>query len=379
MSATVVQRAGNSSECVVREANAADNRALIALAAACPMRGDLSLRIDRGPDFFALNRLEGERWRVGVVDREELPVGCVAFSERRVYLNGKPTLTGYAGDLKVHPAHRDSRVADALSLFAGAMGAGLPTGTPTLITVLAGNRAMERRLSGPRGLPRFTHIATVRSHAVSILWRRRPLPGSRLVIQRAQWRDLNDMISLWRRVAPVRQFAPVLDASGLCDWIGGAPGLAISSYLLARGGDGKLVGFFALWDQRSFKQMRVESYSPRLAVTRRCFNAIAPLMGAEKLPREGGALRFLTALHVCVPREHPEILRALVIEAHNALRHKGYSFFNVGLDVLDPLTAGMGGLLAQPTDVNAFVTSSRAPVDAAEFAGRPLHYEIALV
>ena len=51
---------------VIRDAKVSDNEGLIALAAACPMVGEISLRIDRGPSFFALNRLEGERWRVGV-------------------------------------------------------------------------------------------------------------------------------------------------------------------------------------------------------------------------------------------------------------------------------------------------------------------------
>ena len=37
------------------------------LAAACPMRGDIELCMDRSPDFFALSRLEGDRSRVGVV------------------------------------------------------------------------------------------------------------------------------------------------------------------------------------------------------------------------------------------------------------------------------------------------------------------------
>src|SRR5256885_8016187 len=41
---------------------------LLALAAACPMRVELKLCVRREPDFFALNRLEGDRWDVGVVD-----------------------------------------------------------------------------------------------------------------------------------------------------------------------------------------------------------------------------------------------------------------------------------------------------------------------
>ena len=52
---------------LVRDAAPSDNAALVRLATACPMRGDLTMCMDREPDFFALARLEGERWRVGVV------------------------------------------------------------------------------------------------------------------------------------------------------------------------------------------------------------------------------------------------------------------------------------------------------------------------
>jgi hypothetical protein len=95
---------------VLRDATAEDNEQLIALAAACPMVGDVSLRIDRGPDFFALSRLEGARWKVGVVERDSAIVGCVAISERRSFVNGRESRTGYASDLKVNPAIRDTTI-----------------------------------------------------------------------------------------------------------------------------------------------------------------------------------------------------------------------------------------------------------------------------
>src|SRR5688572_33242108 len=99
---------------LVRLATEADNAALIELAAACPMDGELALRIDRAPDFFALHRLEGERWRVAVVDGPAgRPIACVSTAERRAWIEGKPSTIVYAGDLKVHPDFRDTRTADA--------------------------------------------------------------------------------------------------------------------------------------------------------------------------------------------------------------------------------------------------------------------------
>ncbi len=91
MSATAVVPATR----LVRLATESDNAALIELAASCPMEGDLSLRIDRAPDFFALNRLEGDRWKVAVVDGPlGDPVACVATAERRVWVHGRARNNG---------------------------------------------------------------------------------------------------------------------------------------------------------------------------------------------------------------------------------------------------------------------------------------------
>lgn len=365
---------------LVRPATPGDNAALLALTAACPMEGDIGLCVERAPDFFALNRLEGERFDVGVVDGPAgTPVGCIAVAERTVYLHGVATRTMYVGDLKVHPDHRGAGAADALSAYArdlcrDARGDDLPT----LVTILAGNRSMQRRLGGQRGLPHLHRFATIRSHSVSLLWRRRP-PRAELRVTRAEPGDLEEMAWLWRQVAPGRQFAPVHDAASLDAWIGAAPALEPSSYLLARRPDGRLAGFLGLWDQESFKQLRVTSYSRSVAGFRLGFNAVAPLLRATQLPPPGGRIRHLTAVHVCVPSTEPVVLRSLLVHAYNELRGTGYSFFSVGLDATDSLGSAFSGLLAQATDVWACVATSGDAYDGPALDERPVHHEISLV
>lgn len=344
------------------------------------MDGDVGLCMDRAPDFFALNRLEGENFEVGVVDGPVgTPVGCIAVAGRRVFLHGEPTTTMYVGDLKVHPDHRGTGAADALSAYARDLcrtrGGDDVT---TLATVLAGNRSMQRRLAGERGLPHLHRFATIRSFSISLLWRRRP-PRSELRVTRAGEADLEEMAALWQEMAPARQFAPVHDAASLGSWIGAAPGLELSSYLLARRGDGRLAGFMGLWDQEPLKQLRVTSYSRGLAGFRFGFNAVAPAFGASRLPPTGGHIRHLTAVHVCVPSDQAGVLRSLLVHAYNELRGRGYSFFTIGLDVRDPLAAACSGLLAQPTDVWAFQATLSGERRGPALDDRPLHHEIALV
>src|SRR5207249_258853 len=199
-----------------RPATSADNAGLLALAAACPMRGELTLCVRREPDFFALNRLQGDRWDVGVVDAGRAGViGCVAIAERVAYVNGVPAPTAYASDLKVHPAFRGrrnetGRVADALTEYARETLGAIGPHMPVLVTVLGGNAAMAPRLCGPRGLPQFIRFATIRTFAVPLFTLRRldPLPG--LSVRPAEERDLDEMAALWRAVAPLRQLATPL-------------------------------------------------------------------------------------------------------------------------------------------------------------------------
>ena len=363
----------------VREATDRDNAKLIALTAACPMRGDLTLRIDRGPNFFALHRLEGERTHLGVVDRDGIIAGCIALSERRSYVDGVATTTGYGGDFKVHPSYRNTLIADELFRYATDKCRAMPSGTPVMITVLAGNKAMERRLDGPRGLVPFQKLATIRTHSISVLWKRRLGAASGMTIARAKWSDLDDMVELWQRVAPLRQFAPVLDANSMAKMITSSPGLHISSFLLSRARDGELLGCMAVWDQSQVKQLYVDRYSRRMSAVRRCFNALSPVIGSERMPASGEPLRHRTVFNVCVPGDRPDVLRALLVTAHNELRGAACSFFNIGLDLRDPLTSALSGFLAQPTDVNAYISAVENPPAIESLQSLPLHYEIALV
>jgi hypothetical protein len=362
----------------VRDATPADNDALVALAAACPMEGDIALRMDRAPDFFALNRLEGDVWQVGVaVDGDDRVVGCVAAARRQVWLNGAEATTGYVGDLKVHPAARRSGATDLLTAYARETCAALcGEDAPVLVTILAGNEAMERRAGGPRGMPVLARFATLRVEAIPLLWERRERVAG-LSIWPAAERDLPRMTALWRDIAPTRQLAPAIDAASLGAWVARAPGLVLSDYLLALDMRGRLRGFLGVWDQSSFKQMRVVSYSPRLAIARGAINVVASVAGATQLPQPGAALPALAITHVCA--SDASTLRALVLEAYR--RHRGgrHAFMTLGLDVRDPLLAATRGLLAQPTLVHAYVTSARGAAEAGHLRGLPLHHETALV
>jgi ribosomal protein S18 acetylase RimI-like enzyme len=364
---------------IVREARPQDNAALMDLAARCAMEGDVSLCVDRRPDFFALSRLAGDSWLVGVLDGADGPVACVGVARREVYLHGKPANIAYIGDLKVHPAVRRRGLARILAAWAAEKAAQMTgPGGIGLCTTLAGNMAAEGVLcevtgGGPAHVPARPR-ATIRSHSIQLLWARRP-PASDLVVEPAGRADLADMAELWRQVAPSRQLAPVR----ALEWIDDAVGLAVSDYLVARRPDGSVAGFLGLWDQHGFKQMRVVAYSRRLATVRLAFNTAAPIARSPRLPAPGGELRYRTVVNVCVGPGDVATLRTLLFQAYGRLRGQGCSFFTIGLDTRDPLTTALRGLHAQHTDVTTFVDQIADRGTDLDLGLGPLHFEIATV
>ncbi|NUT22764.1 MAG: hypothetical protein HOV77_26650 [Hamadaea sp.] len=334
------------------------------MAALSTMDGDLALRFDREPDYFALNRLAGSDWRVGVVDGDNGPLGCLAVACRDAYVDGSPCSIAYVGDLKVHPSFRRQGVARALGQWAYATAQDLAgPAAPMMSTVLAGNEAAANLALG--FLPGVTRSATIRSASVDLLTRHRPRRADRalgLDVRLAEPADEPEMLQLWRRSAIRRQFAPVLTGFSLQE-----PGL---DYQLARRPGGALAGFVGLWDQHDIKQMRVMGYSARLAAVRVAFNLAAPLFGAPRLPRPGGALSYRTAVHVCALDS--ATLHALLRYACEHL-HGRYSFLTVGLDIRDPLARALTGLRAQPADVDVLVLNGPSDRSA------PVHFEIATV
>ena len=375
-----MQRDAWDSDPRARDATSADNDALLDLAAACETHGAVALRVEREPDFFALNRLERHGWRVGVANglTPRSVAGCVSVSPRRVYLEGSPRLTAYAGDFKIHPAHRGGPAGDVLTKWACDAARELGgDDIPGLLTVLAGNAPMERRSEGPRGLPVFTRFATIRSHAIPFVWSRGLASSAR--VTQATEADVAEMAELWARVALDRQFAPVHDAASLSTWIRSAPGLGFESFWVARDQQGRIAGFLAAWDQSAFKQVRVADYPPRLALMRAGINALRPVTRATPLPEVGDELRWLTAANVCVPSGEPGVLRALLLAVYADARTRGYTCLNIGLDIRDPLGVALDGLMAQPTDIHAYITTPAGAYTGPSLRTLPLHHEIALI
>jgi GNAT superfamily N-acetyltransferase len=355
------------------------------LAAACPMQAPISICVHRAPDFFALNRLEGVRWSVAAAENGAgRIVGCIALAVRHAWLDGEAAEIAYVSDLKVHPAYRGQGVANALSLWAREWCRRVRPDIPVVIAVLGGNKPMERRIQTSRCMPPLTTVGTVRVHTIPLLFRRRlrtngTRPAAR--VARASREDLEEMVDLWGKAMRSRQLSTVIGSVEHMDsWIERASGLELSDYWIARDGSGRLLGYLALWDQRPLKQLHVEALTLRGAAIRGTVNAVAPILGAARLPGSGHQLACAAAVHVCLPPDRAKILGQILTIACNELRGR-YSFLTIGLDPRDTLAAGLRRFrhASLPTDVRVLVTSPDGRFTGPAHPTWPVHFETALV
>jgi GNAT superfamily N-acetyltransferase len=341
------------------------------------MAGGTSICVHREPNFFALDAMLGNPWHVLVAEVAGAVVGCVAWAIRDAYVNGTPVRTGYIGDLKVDPAFRRRGLGGVLAQMVRSALHRVDPALPTLFTSLTGNRSVAS-LPGVKVEDHVSRqICVVRVHGIPLLSRRRLSAPGGYVVREARWDDLEQMAACWAAIGATRQFTRVVSPGMLAGTIDQAPGLEVSSYLLAFDRKGRMAGFLALWDQHELKTMRILRYSRRQAVFRAGFNAVAPLLAAERLPPPGGTLRGAHVLHACVPSA--EVLRSLLVEGYRRLAGRGLSYVAIGLDRCDPVGAALTGLWAQPTDVDVLVATPRGEEMLPRLDARPVHYETALV
>jgi hypothetical protein len=343
------------------------------------MAGSIEMYFDRGPDFFALSRLQGEGAKVCVVEAEpshengggRLAASGALASFPRLFVNGEVRQASYASDLKVLPKRRKGmmvkRVYDFLTTW------GLEQGWDLgFTTVMAGNEAMAPILSGKGGLVPYRHVATMRNFTVQFLLPKRGPKG--VTVRAATLADVPEMVTAWNRIQAPRHFAPAWDAESLIAGFA-APGRGIEHFRLAFRGD-QLVGMLSLWDQEAIKRMVVLGFSPEMARMRRWYNPLARLMRLTPVPGVGQALPYFYATDLAA--ERPEDLEALLVSVYNERRSAGSLFFNVMIDVKDPLMAALDGFMTQFVDIELFAMDPHGLLERTPLAPGPAYFDPAL-
>ncbi len=316
-----------------------DSPALCRLARMAAMPGSVSITMEREPDYFLAAGVQGERAAVFVARSADTGAlaGVGAMSHRSVYVNGAVRKIPYLSDLRIAPEYRKGRL---LSQAYGYVREHLLHGNAFAQTIVVEDNAEALALltSGRAGLPRYFPFGDYASPA--ILMGSVPKKSGPYEIVRADGSQARSVQEFYDSQAPRRQFQPRYVFPDM----GGAYGrdLGWKDYFLAYR-NGTLVGMAGIWNQRNFKQTRIQAYGGALKWLRPAVNVFSPWLKTIPLPPPGSVLPYLNLHAVAIEGDDPEILAALIQGILRECRGQGHAYLLCGMDARDPLRRALAG------------------------------------
>jgi len=319
----------------IRLATAADEPDIRHLVGSTPMPGAVTVRFAREPDYFLGTTIMGEPCDV-IVGRH-LPDGTLAGmacrAERRSFVNGAETQTGYLGQIRIAEGfrgnwlvQRGARLARELSppglVYVGVIARENPRARGALI---------ERRPPGGLHAVRLSGLTT----CAILLRRHEPRQVKGIRVGPASDAMMPQVVAFLRGHGVSRQFFP---AYSLDDFTGGTRmrGLAAHDVMIAHRGDATL-GVMAVWDQMAYKQDIVEGYGRTLGRMRPAYDAAARLLGMQPLTAPGEVMPLSFAACIAVADDDPQVMHALVGACARRAFERGHAYLMVGLADGDPL------------------------------------------
>jgi GNAT superfamily N-acetyltransferase len=303
----------------VRSATNVDNESLLTLVRRCPMKADISLIVERDPDFFALSRARGEA-HTFVAEVDDAIVGCLSSWRYTAWLGGRHKSICYVGDLRVAPEYRRCGVGWQLGKTNLDYLNTLPA-APFMAATGAGNKAVAPLAAafGAGGVPfaRFTS------------WQLLPIVPLRISstfdIGAAEQRDVSDLVTLLDNFHRSRNFSPIFSDGGLHSLVARSQGMQLSDYLVARR-SGRIVAALGVWDASSIKRTRVAGmplWLRGLCAVGRGASRIVPI---TPFPQPGSLVHFRYIRHAAFENGESDALQTLVHYAVNAARARGEHF-----------------------------------------------------
>jgi ribosomal protein S18 acetylase RimI-like enzyme len=337
----------------------------------------MAFRVDRGPDYFGICRLQGHDHRVLVARRESEVLGTMTVLFDRVHHRGRPIEVAYTADLRVAPAARGGGLADRLMQEAVRVIRDQSGPDAAIVTAVAPDN--------PAGLKKNANLAEVGLAAMGPVGRLRtyflapftPLGAARPFqpyrIRPATDADLPAMAALWAATNARRDLARAFTPESFAGWVRTTPNLGVGAFRLAVGQDDRPRAFLGVWSPRAVRRFELSSETLAVTAARLTWNAVRPIAGLPAFPAPGEPLPFHAVTNLCVPEGDAEALPWLLDEAFRVVRRDGSLFLGLALDERDPLNRQARRFVASTSELLLLGNEPfHAPSDG------PFHVELAL-
>ncbi|MEN9796647.1 MAG: hypothetical protein RL653_343 [Pseudomonadota bacterium] len=371
----------------VRLARREDNDWLVELMGHVPMdEGSLVLSTRRDPDFFGLYDLQRGVAEAFVYDDPAFS-GIGTSIVRDGWLDGRKQKVGYLGDLRLRGTGRARR--HFPSLFGHFFEQHVErTGCEDFYTaVLAHNQlaiqSLVRRTKKSRGTqPHYHLLRRYDMASVQLLLPRRPRVPSGLTVSSALPTDVPALAAFLHGDHLRRPFGYCFDDGELEHRLARWPGFTLERTLVARAGDGRIVGCTTPWDVSPVKRYRVVRYGGAMRLLRLGMAAASAVLGCPALPAEGEDFHSHYLANLSVENDDPVILRALLEVAYARAWEDRVHLLSLPLyegpnGEPDPLAPALRGFAVQRLPFHLYGVSRSARARTDWPPGRP-GFEMAL-
>lgn len=326
----------------VRSFNSEDNPSLIAIARQLGVPARVRLGVDRSPDFTALNRVMSGQWDVLVAEEKGNAIGFLEMNSLPFQVGESAVPALYIGLAGVKRERRGS--AAFIMLMNEAVRFMCRTGKKMAITLI---NEKNRRLTKILEL-RHPQLIQGEKIIVSCLF---PTHRYRVdkhfryqTASREDFPEIKDLLSRHRKSYAVR---PVLD----WDKVFSLPGLSTENILVAKDDESRAVAVLGLWDQSSFRQIRLVDLDRSTRLLQWAFRGIRPIIGISGIPKKGQNLRLIHAVGMAAEKGKKSAFSGLIRYAMAKVAPQNYHFVLIGIPEKDICASEVSGFLKM-TNVN---------------------------
>jgi hypothetical protein len=322
-------RAGHL-RCAVAPAD--DNADIRRLLRENPTPGQISISLEREPDYFADAHIPGATKQT-IIARDDRRVVCAgSCTIRQRFVNGRAARVGYLGGLRLAGSHagRFDILRHGYEFFHQHQA---ESPADYYFTSIAADNVRARTLL-ERGLPGMPLYEFTGGYVTVLISARRAGSVPKAVANMIP--SAEEIVEFLNHHNGAHQFAPCWSEDELAALQ--SLGLQPNNFGFIR--DGRSIrGSAALWDQRGFKQTVVRGYASSLARARPVLNVVARFANETRLPAVGETLSNAFVSHLAAEPNLPELLTGLIAELCGAAARRGIELLTLGFVADDPRLA----------------------------------------
>jgi hypothetical protein len=305
-----------------------DNQQLITLTSASGMSGEISLRIDRKPDFFKLLAMRGET-KVFVALEDETIIGSLCVSLQEVYVGKQIFPIQYIGDFKVGETYRNQGIGlnlcNEMANYVVSVNSDL-----AFLNVSKGNTKPVSFFKNRPHIPDFENIGVFNIHQFIGGKRRFLLPVYKIVPSAVT----DELIQFLNEHYSRYQLGPVITKENLDN---------SEIYTLVY--HKNIMGVMCVTDTMQMKQNIVTKLSWKMKWLLKFLNVFNGFFGYARMPLPNEPVPMIYIKYLAVNAHEKHLVKMLITHARNIAYNKSYSFVSIGAHEKDPLNSCFSGIL----------------------------------